>query len=160
MNGRLLTNAIAIASVLALGSVAATPAAAAVSVPVVGSVDGGGSFVGTFTLQKFAVKDGALVAVGTVTGTLTDAVGTATGILKTVSMPATASASCEILHLELGPIDLDLLGLKVHLDKVVLDISAEPGSGNLLGNLLCAVAGLLDLGGLSKLLNQILSLLG
>jgi hypothetical protein len=60
----------------------------------------------------------------------------------------------------LGPLDLNLLGLMVHLNQVVLDITAVPGAGNLLGNLLCAVAGLLDQGGplqgLINLLNQIL----
>jgi hypothetical protein len=77
------------------------------------------------------------------------------------------AATCDILHLNLGPLDLDLLGLVVHLDKVVLDIVAQSGAGNLLGNLLCAVAGLLDpagglgglLGQLSGLLNQILGIL-
>ena len=59
----------------------------------------------------------------------------------------------------LGPLDLDLLGLQVHLDKVVLDITAVPGAGNLLGNLLCAVAGLLDGGPLAGLLGQLNSLL-
>ena len=54
------------------------------------------------------------------------------------------AATCDILHLNLGPLDLDLLGLVIHLDEVVLDIVAESGAGNLLGNLLCAVAGLLD----------------
>ena len=49
-----------------------------------------------------------------------------------------------MLNLVLGPLDLNLLGLEVHLDKVVLDIIAVTGAGNLLGNLLCAVAGLLD----------------
>jgi len=53
-------------------------------------------------------------------------------------------ASCPILHLDLGPLDLNLLGLTVHLNEVVLDVTAVPGPGNLLGNLLCAVAGLLD----------------
>ena len=77
------------------------------------------------------------------------------------------AATCDILHLNLGPLDLDLLGLVIHLDEVVLDIVAESGAGNLLGNLLCAVAGLLDpagglgglLGQLSTLLNQILGIL-
>ena len=75
------------------------------------------------------------------------------------------AATCDILHLNLGPLDLDLLGLVVHLDKVVLDIVAQSGAGNLLGNLLCSVAGLLDgglgglLGQLSDLLNQILGIL-
>jgi hypothetical protein len=74
-------------------------------------------------------------------------------------------ASCEILDLVLGPLDLDLLGLVVHLDRVHLNITAEPGPGNLLGNLLCAIAGLLnpgpltDLQALINLLNQIIALL-
>lgn len=53
---------------------------------------------------------------------------------------AAAAWSCEILHLVLGPLDLNLLGLEVHLNRVVLDITATSGPGNLL----CAVAGLLD----------------
>jgi hypothetical protein len=83
--------------------------------------------------------------------------------VKTVSLilnAAATHATCEILHLELGPLDLNLLGLVVHLNKVVLDISAQSGPGNLLGNLLCAVANLLNTGGplqqIVNLLNQIL----
>jgi hypothetical protein len=78
-------------------------------------------------------------------------------------VPAAAAGSCDVLNLVLGPLDLNLLGLKVHLDKVVLDVTAVPGAGNLLGNLLCAVAGLLDgtgvLGQVASLLQQILALL-
>ena len=48
-------------------------------------------------------------------------------------------------------------------DRVVLNITAEAGPGNLLGNLLCAVAGLLDRGGslgiIRNLLNAILDVL-
>ena len=61
-----------------------------------------------------------------------------------------------------GLLLLDLLGLVVDLNEVHLQITAEPGSGNLLGNLLCAVAGLFDNGPLSQvaqLLNRILNLL-
>jgi hypothetical protein len=57
--------------------------------------------------------------------------------------PAQAAA-CPILDLTLGPLDLNLLGLTVHLNQVVLNIAAQPGNGNLLGNLLCAVANLLN----------------
>jgi hypothetical protein len=39
------------------------------------------------------------------------------------------------------------------------DITAEPGPGNLLGNLLCAVVGLLDGGPLAGLLGQLQTLL-
>jgi hypothetical protein len=62
-------------------------------------------------------------------------------------------ADCGILSLVLGPLDLDLLGLNVNLNKVVLDIVATPGAGELLGNLLCAVANLLNPGGLLGSLN-------
>ena len=54
---------------------------------------------------------------------------------------------CDILYLTLGPLNLDLLGLTVDLSNVELDLDAVPGAGRLLGNLLCAVTGLLDLPG-------------
>jgi hypothetical protein len=80
-----------------------------------------------------------------------------------MTTPPPVPATCPILHLELGPLDLDLLGLQVHLDRVVLDVTAVPGPGNLLGNLLCAIAGLLDgvdLGGvLGNLLQQLIDAL-
>jgi len=59
---------------------------------------------------------------------------------------------------------LDLLGLVIDLNPVILNITAHPGPGQLLGNLLCAVAHLLDNGGpltgVSALLNQLLGRLG
>jgi hypothetical protein len=42
---------------------------------------------------------------------------------------------CEVLHLVLGPVHLDLLGLVVDLNKIVLDLKAIPGT--LLGNIFC-----------------------
>ena len=137
-------------------------------IPVTGTFTdaaGTGTFTGTFTLQRFAQRGGELVAIGTLVGTLVDAAGAVLGnVVTNVVIPILESATlatCEILHLELGPLDLDLLGLVVHLDRIVLDISAEAGAGNLLGNLLCGLAGLLDAGGpLSAILtalNNILS---
>jgi hypothetical protein len=73
--------------------------------------------------------------------------------------------SCQVLDLVLGPLDLNLLGLVVTLNQVHLNITAQGGSGNLLGNLLCAVANLLNGGGgglgatLTNLLNSITNLL-
>lgn len=141
------------------------------AVPITGTftdaLGGAGTFTGTLDIQRFAIQNGQIVATGTLTGTLTDSVGTVLGtIVRTVTLllnAAATQASCDILHLELGPLDLDLLGLVVHLNKVVLDISAVPGAGNLLGNLLCAVANLLNGGGalstIVNLLNQILDAL-
>ena len=69
-----------------------------------------------------------------------------------------------MLNLDLGPLNLDLLGLVIDLSPISLDIAAVPGAGNLLGNLVCAVAGLLDGGGalqgITALLNRLLTGLG
>jgi hypothetical protein len=55
--------------------------------------------------------------------------------------------ACPILNLQLGPIDLTLLGLRVETSQICLDVTARAGGG-LLGDLLCGVANLLQ-GGLS-----------
>jgi hypothetical protein len=71
-----------------------------------------------------------------------------------------AQAACDVLTLVLGPLHLDLLGLVVDLNVVELAINAVPGAGNLLGNLLCAVVGLLDgTGGVTGTLTDIAGLL-
>lgn len=135
-----------------------------ITIPVTGSGPGG-IFAGTFNLQQFTVVDGVVTAVGTLIGTLTTPTGT-TSVVRNLAIPVdpvTTQATCEILHLELGPLDLNLLGVVIHLNQIVLDIDAVSGAGNLLGNLLCAVAGLLDggaLGNVGALLTRILSILG
>jgi hypothetical protein len=58
-----------------------------------------------------------------------------------------AMGECDILNLSLGPVELDLLGLVVELDDcnggpVTVDIVGV--EGQLLGDVLCLVAGLLD----------------
>ncbi|MBA3570334.1 MAG: hypothetical protein H0W28_13595 [Pyrinomonadaceae bacterium] len=76
-----------------------------------------------------------------------------------------ARRTCAILHLELGPLNLTLLGLNVMLDNcangpVTVDITGVRGRGNLLGNLLCSLLGgnLLNPGAtLQDILNQILA---
>ena len=81
------------------------------------------------------------------------------GQSATDARTASRAAACDILNLVLGPLDLNILGLEIHLQRVVLDIVAVPGAGQLLGNLLCAVAGLLDGGPLAGLLGQLRTLL-
>jgi len=150
-----------------------------VAVPVTGTgtaADGTvQTLTGMFTIQRFARSHKQIVAVGTLVGTLTSATpgSVPRTVVTQVSMPLVndaaaadvmALASCDILHLVLGPLDLNLLGLVIHLDQVVLDITAETGAGNLLGNLLCAITGLLNGGGplasIAALLNSLLDLLG
>ena len=148
-------------------------AKSALAIPVTGSfapsttsgplaTAGTGNFAGTFNIQQFANQNGNLVAIGTLVGTLTNAAGQVTSVvINNVTAPVTAATgSCSILSLTLGPLHLDLLGLVIDLNQVNLNITAQPGPGNLLGNLLCDVANLLNgggiLGNLSNLLNQLL----
>lgn len=135
-------------------------------VPITGVVQTVGTLTGTFAVSRFEIQDGALVAVGQLTGTVTNASGVVVRqIVTNVSWPvASAVGSCDILTLVLGPLHLDLLGLQIDLNQVVLEIVAQAGAGNLLGNLLCAIAGLLDAGSLGtqlvNLLNQLIGVLG
>lgn len=135
-------------------------AAAVTTLPVTGTHD----FRGHFTIQKFVSRQGQLKAIGTLIGTYTDNMGNKRSVTQQVAMPVSSiTGTCKILHLVLGPLDLNLLGLMVHLNTVVLDITAQQGGG-LLGDLLCAVANLLHNGGslsqITSLLNQILSIIG
>ena len=64
------------------------------------------------------------------------------------SSQAVVAASCNVLNLALGPLDLNLLGLVVALDDcadapVTVDVTATPGGG-LLGDLLCGLGNLLN----------------
>jgi hypothetical protein len=106
------------------------------------------------------VVNGVLQLSGTITGTGLPTAGTT----FTTPIQDLTATGCSILDLDLGPLHLDVLGLVIDLAPVHLDITAVPGAGKLLGNLLCAVAGLLDqngpLTGISALLNQLLSALG
>jgi hypothetical protein len=146
---------------------AGNPHSSALTLPISGTATDPTSgavnnVTGTLTINRFANQGGNLMALGTLVATVTDtATGAVRNIVTSVAVPVTIdpASSCPILNLTLGPLHLNLLGLVVDLNQVVLNITAVPGAGNLLGNLLCAVANLLNGGGLSAALNQIVSLL-
>ncbi len=135
-----------------------------------------GTVRGTFRPQRFFAKGGEVFAEGTLRAVARRGNGAVVGMktreivvpVRNASAQERGRRTCDILNLVLGPLDLNLLGLEVHLNRVVLDIVGRTGPGNLLGNLLCAVAGLLD--GteltaierlrLANILNRILNLLG
>jgi hypothetical protein len=146
---------------------------------VTGEAANGATFAGKFDPRRFVVRNGRLLAAGPVTGTLTRPSGrqvavsqwtrfpvnlarsgvpvaAVSGVQATDAAAVEVQAVCDILRLVLGPLHLDILGLVVDLNRVVLTITAVSGAGNLLGNLLCAIAGLLDSTGISGL-NQILA---
>ena len=144
-------------------------------------------FKGTYTIQRFIAQGDKLYAVGTLTGktkggkrvtkqnvkipaTLAGAPGAQASQIPVPPIIPTQGA-CQILSLNLGAIDLNLLGVRVRTNPINLLIEAVPGAGNLLGNLLCAVTNLLNPGGalpggglpvnqVAALLSAILALLG
>jgi hypothetical protein len=141
---------------------AARPSAAGVlnDIAVAGVDSAGDAFAGTLDITGISRSGSNLLFDGTLTNAATGAVTTFTGVAGTLVNPG---AVCDILFLDLGPISLDLLGLTIDLSRIILDVNAVPGPGNLLGNLLCAVAGLLDGGlfggGLGALLDRLLAII-
>lgn len=134
--------------------------------PRVLDVTGVDQFGNTFTGQISDLTATVVNGVTNITGTITGTGLPAGGVDFTAPLSAlgTNGDACDILTLDLGPLNLDLLGLVVDLAPVNLEVTAEPGPGNLLGNLLCSIAGLLDNGGpvtgITALLNRLLTGLG
>jgi hypothetical protein len=153
----------------------AIPTTSLSHVPVSGKAGNGKAFTGHYDVSQFVTRAGKTYALGTLTGH----VGNRTVKRSNVAIPVSAggatsalggqvaspAATCPVLNLVLGPLHLNLLGLHVDLNQVVLNITAVSGAGNLLGNLLCSVAGLLNqpalptqqLTGLLNILQQLLN---
>ncbi len=145
---------------LAFGLLVPTASAATGFIPVNSALPNNAG-----TITAIRITDVRSIGTGLVANGVA-VVQTATGTVLAgfTNAPLAASGSCPILHLSLGPINLNLLGLQVTTNTIVLDITAVPGPGNLLGNLLCDVANLLNqnplnLNQIAALLNHILALL-
>lgn len=176
----LLAAVVVMATMLASAgnALAQTERAKAFAVPVSGKLSDGGTFRGKIVNPEVkARKAGKLVMTGTLRGKARTDSGQVRNVNKEFRTPvkvkesgetfraSARQASCPILNLDLGPINLDLLGLQVDLSAISLDVTAVPGAGNLLGNLLCAITGLLDNAGnptnaIANLLDRVFSLLG
>jgi hypothetical protein len=182
------------ALLLLLSTIGAIPAAAqtaspaSVTLQATGSFERGGEFTGTFTINRFEVRDNEIVAVGFVKGVLRRGgrtVGTVVagerampvrvssgGILAARNHTQASAARlsrinrivpvqaepCPVVQIALGPFDFDVLGVLVSLDPIVLDLAADPSQP--LGGLVCQVLALLNnVVGLVGVLNNILALL-
>ncbi|HWM07979.1 MAG TPA: hypothetical protein VNO82_01495 [Solirubrobacteraceae bacterium] len=133
-------------------------------------VSGSKKFTGTYTIDRFVRRGNKVFSVGTLRGKLRNDRRVKR---ENVRMPVSGFAAsgpigqssqlvCRVLTLTLGPLDLNLLGLRVQLNRINLRITAIPGGG-LLGDLLCGIANLLNpaaiLGNeLSAVLNSLLAL--
>jgi len=161
-------------------------AALLTDVPVAGSIVGGGTFTGMFTAThlSFDPVTHQLTMQGVLNGTATTAAGVVEVVDQAFSAPMSLSRTaggsatqvgsaqlgstpvrpvaqtvCDILFLDLGPLHLDLLGLTIDLAEVILDVNAVTGGGNLLGNLLCALLGLLDPVAVIAAISQLIDLI-
>lgn len=140
------------------------------SMRIHGVAKNGKKFKGHYAIKRFVRKNHKAWAVGTLTGTLNGRNVTRHNVMMPAKLKGSstkgaqaAAASCTVLHLQLGPIDLNLLGLHVQLFggtnpskplPVTLLITAVPGNGNLLGNLLCDLTGALNQPGILSGLNS------
>ncbi len=150
---------------------------------VVGGSKSGSKFSGSYGIQRFIRKGNKVYALGTMKGHLNGHSITRYGVLMPASLTQTSgssgaadrsaprqAASCSVLHLVLGPINLNLLGLVVTVgggniapgtpatQPITVNIDAQPNGGllgNLLSGLLCnsQLSGLLS--GLTGSLNQL-----
>jgi hypothetical protein len=154
----LLVAATAAVAVMLIGGVG-TAAAQTSGTPLTktvamsGKAKNGKKFSGTYTIQRFTRRSGKQVAVGTLKGRLNGhrvkrsnvriPVSLARSGAQAAQIPPTANA-CQILNLTLQPIDLNLLGLRVRTSRIDVLVEGVQGAGNLVGNLLCGVTGILD----------------
>jgi hypothetical protein len=108
----------------------------------VDAASGQGAFSGNITLTQFAVRQRSLVVIGTLTGILAESRGAIIGrVDKEVELPVVVvSGTCELLHIDIGPLDQEFLGVPVHLEKAALGITTREGPDR---SLLCSTAGLL-----------------
>jgi hypothetical protein len=154
--------AVAAFAVLLVGG--AGPAAAAQTatkplsqvVKMTATAKNGKKFTGTYTISRFASRGGKVFAVGTLNGRLKGHRVTRSNVRIPAKIARHQSAgasqlppnptpgACQILDLTLQPINLNLLGLHLATSRIEALLEAIPGAGNLLGNLLCGITGILD----------------
>ena len=116
-----------------LALLAFAPAASAATPPKSGKLNV------NIAITKFRAAKGKSTASGIATATLTDNSGNVTRIKQPVMLAVKSGGSCRILSLVLDQLDLKLLGLNVHLDKVNLQLTGQR-HGGVLGSLFCKLA--------------------
>ena len=151
-------------ALLLVGGAGPVPAAQTSTTPLTktvnmtGTAKNGKKFKGTYTIKRFTHSGSKLYAVGTLKGRLKGRRVIKTNWRSHLGLacpsrffggradPSDADKNaCQILNLTLQPIDLNLLGLRLlRTSRIDLRLEGVPGAGNLLGNLLCGITGILD----------------
>jgi hypothetical protein len=139
-----------IGAVAAAAISAALPAAAGAATRSTASTTGSQAFSalaaqpqGRVTINvrvtRFASTAAGPRATGVATATLNGLGGTPTTVKQKVNLAVAKKGSCNVLTLTLDTLDLTLLGLNVHLDKVDLRVTGRR-RGGVLGSLFCTLA--------------------
>ena len=143
-------------------------------VPLTGTVVGGGTFTGSFSIVRFENRSGTIHAIGMVSGVVSGPLARS-GLSGPLALPMTATtssslarsavvaqATCDVFHLSFQGLTLDLLGLTVTLSPVTLDLVGGTGPlGNLIGQICALLNTVGDVVGLVvNLLNRLLGVVG
>jgi hypothetical protein len=131
----------------------------------------GGTF-STFSINRFEARGDAVVAIGVVRGSIA---GAGSALVGEVAAPVTVNgasaraaasnaavaqqqATCQVLHLDIGAVNLNLQGVTVMTQPISIDLSGDSAAP--LGNLVCTIQSTLNhVVGLVNLLNQLLGAL-
>ncbi len=126
--------------VIVAGTLAAAAGPASAENAVVANVPTpDGKLAVAVNVDRFYATAAGTRATGTATATLTPIGQHPTTISKQVTLAASRAGSCTVLTLNLEELNLDLLGLNVHLEKVVLNVTGQ-SHGGVLGSLFCSLA--------------------
>jgi hypothetical protein len=93
----------------------------------------------TVRLTHMTVRGRKANATASAVATLRSAQGTTTTTHQQVSFSAATSGGCQVLHLYLQQLHLNLLGLVANLDKVNLNVIGH-ANGGVLGQLFCRLS--------------------
>jgi hypothetical protein len=135
MRTKLLLTLLAVAGLATAGVMSSGAIASAGRAP---SARSGRLAVGV-QVVRFYTAGRSVKATGMVTARLTDNTGRTQTVKTLVGLTASTGGGCRVLHLDLKELTLTLLGLRAHLDRVILDVTGDP-KGGVLGSLFCRLA--------------------
>jgi hypothetical protein len=147
------------------------------TLPLAGTTHGNGGFTGTLTITNVVAQGADIFVEGVVAGTVTRSSQEPLGTIFSVPvrLPLTgnwhqvaslrpgpergivlAQSTCGVLHLSIGAVDLNVLGVVVTTTPITLDVSGNTAGP--LGSLVCTILNLVTT--VTGLLNSLTSLLG
>jgi len=161
------------------GNATVNPVAAAplLTLPIAGTTHGNGAFSGTLAVTNVVAQGADVFVEGIVTGTVTrsnkEPLGTILNVPVRLPLSGNwhpvaglapgsqrrivlAQNTCGVLHLAIGAVDLNVLGVVVTTSPIMLDVSGD--SAGPLGSLVCTILNLVTT--VTGLVNSLVSLLG